>query len=73
MKTEIKDLNPKSIDINDLNDKYINIQTKDGFLSNIVKAMKTAEDKNKNRSNLDGKLDIYGTVNKNSVMDTINF
>ena len=49
MKTETKDLNPKSINSNNLFCKYINIQTRDfkyGILLNIMKAMSIAEDKN---------------------------
>lgn len=72
MKTETKDLNPKSIDSNDLYGKYINIQTRDfkyGILSNIMKTMSTAEDKNQKWIILDGDLDAHWIENMNSVMD----
>ena len=72
VKTETKDLNPKSIDSNDLYGKYINIQTRDfkyGILSNIMKTMSTAEDKNQKWIILDGDLDAHWIENMNSVMD----
>ena len=71
-KTETKDLNPKSIASDDLYGKYINIQTRDfkyGILSNIMKTMSTAPDKNQKWIILDGDLDAHWIENMNSVMD----
>lgn len=70
--TETKDLNPKSIASDDLYGKYINIQTRDfkyGILSNIMKTMSSAPDKNQKWIILDGDLDAYWIENMNSVMD----
>ena len=71
-KTETKDLNPKSIASDDLYGKYINIQTRDfkyGILSNIMKTMSNAPDKNQKWIILDGDLDAHWIENMNSVMD----
>lgn len=72
MKTETRDLNPKSISSDDLYGKYINIQTRDfkyGILSKIMKDMGTAQDKNQKWIILDGDLDANWIENMNSVMD----
>ncbi len=72
VKTEYKDLNPKSITSDDLYGKYINIQTRDfkyGILSTIMKNMSTAADKCQKWIILDGDLDANWIENMNSVMD----
>ena len=72
LKTETKDMNPKSINSDDLYGKYINIQTRDfkyGILSTIMKTMSTAPEKHQKWIILDGDLDANWIENMNSVMD----
>lgn len=71
-KTEFKDLSPKAISSDDLYGKYINIQTREfkyGIISNIMKTMSTAVEKNQKWIILDGDLDANWIENMNSVMD----
>lgn len=72
LKTETRDVNPKSILSDDLYGKYINIQTRDfkyGILSTMMKNMSTAPDKHQKWIILDGDLDANWIENMNSVMD----
>ena len=73
-KTQTTDVNPKSINADDLYGRYINIQTRDfkyGILSTIMKTMSTTTDKtfSKRWIILDGDLDANWIENMNSVMD----
>ena len=71
-KTECKDLSPKAISSDDLYGRYINIQTREfkyGIISNIMKTMSTAVEKNQKWIILDGDLDANWIENMNSVMD----
>lgn len=72
LKTETRDVNPKSILSDDLYGKYINIQTRDfkyGILSTMMKSMSTTPEKNQKWIILDGDLDANWIENMNSVMD----
>ena len=74
IRTQTTDINPKSINADDLYGKYINIQTRDfkyGILSTTMKTMSTTTDKTFKRKwiVLDGDLDTAWIENMNSVMD----
>lgn len=74
VRTQTIDVNPKSINADDLYGRYINIQTRDfkyGILSTVMKTMSTTADKTYQKKwiILDGDLDANWIENMNSVMD----